>query len=99
VTGASYLGLVFLTLLGYPTIVGVAPGILLASVYFLLWAIFFTWSLRSHRFPTSFALDLAIIYGIAGIFTFVGYENWGGITQNVTMAFWDLACALCFVVE
>lgn len=101
VTGASYFGLAILASFGYPTMITPNPGTApLTIVYTILGVVFILWSLSPLvQHPRSLSYFLALLYGVVAALTFVGFESWGSVTQNVAMAAWDLACALCFAVE
>lgn len=99
VTGASYFALAVLATLGYPTMVApVVPVSFLVMFFILMGLVFVTWGLAASWVHNP-AAGLALFYGLVAAITFVGFESWGGVVQNVAMAAWDLACALCFAVE
>ena len=100
VTGASYFALSILASFGYPTMTApVVPISILFFFFALMGLIFVVWGLKTSGVPSYVSPGLALFYGLVAAITFVGFESWGGVTQNVAMAAWDLACALCFAVE
>ena len=99
-TGASYLGLALLAVTGYPTMISPPlTATVLVLAYMLLGVIFYVWGSADSGFPSNASYSFAMLYGVVAAITFVGFESWGGVVQNVAMASWDLACALCFAVE
>ena len=101
VTGASYFALSVLASFGIPTMTApVVPISILFFFFALMGLIFVIWgSSTDFGITREVSLSLALFYGVVAAITFVGFESWGGVTQNVAMAAWDLACALCFAVE
>lgn len=102
VTGFSYIGAAFLTLVGYPP-EATLPPYLQAVLYVCLGIFLFVASIFKRRVDFVDYL-LAAIYGVLAVFSFSGIQKWINYNGSpdflgVAMAVWDLAVAVSLLDE